>query len=158
MSKAVSKLFNLHEEKIRFLLVGSWNTAVGFLLFIVLFELLHDVIHYSVILTIGYVIAISQAYICYKFLVFKTKGNYLREYLRFYLVYAVAFLLNLAMLPVFVEVLKISPIVSQGVIVMITVIISYVGHKRFSFSISPGGFDEEKRPLPQEVRSDDDEL
>lgn len=131
---------------------------MGFLFFVVLFDLFHSVIHYSVILTIGYVIGISQAYLCYKFLVFRTKGNYLREYLRFYLVYGIAFLFNLAMLPFFVEVLKISPIISQGVIVLLTVIISYLGHKRFSFSVSPGGFDEGKRSLAQEAGSHDDEI
>ncbi|MEK6536933.1 MAG: hypothetical protein AABZ63_05565, partial [Actinomycetota bacterium] len=68
MSKVVTKFLILHEEKMRFLLVGGWNTVVGFLLFVVLFDLLHSVIHYSVILTFGYVIGISQAYLCYKFL------------------------------------------------------------------------------------------
>jgi len=52
--------------------------AVGFLLFVALFDLLHSVIHYSVILTIGYMIGISQAYLlCYKYLVSRTRGNYL---------------------------------------------------------------------------------
>lgn len=151
----MKKFLNLHEEKIRFLLVGGWNTLLGFVLFVVLYDLLHDMIHYSIILTISYFLGISQAYLCYKFLVFSTKGNYLKEYLRFYMVYAVAFTINLAMLPLLVEVLKITPIVSQGVIVLITVIISYVGHKNFSFNVSPGSLTEEKLLHPRGSGSND---
>lgn len=138
----MKKLFKRHEEKVRYLIVGGWNTAFGYLLFVVLYGLLGSIVHYTVILTVGYVISLTNAYICYKFLVFRTKGNYLKEYLRFYLVYGVAYLINLALLPVFVEVLKVSPIIAQAVIVFFTVIISYVGHRNFSFSVAPEELEE----------------
>ena len=151
VSLRVLKLSGRHEEKLRFLIVGGWNTVLGYLLFVALFGLLGGVIHYAVILTLGYFVGITQAYFCYKFLVFKTKGNYLREYLRFYLVYASAFLINLALLPVSVEILGVSPIVSQGVIVLITVIISYVGHKNFSFSVGPAWPEDIGGSLPRKT-------
>ncbi len=138
----MKQFISRHEEKVRYLVVGGWNTAFGYLLFIALYTLLHATVNYLAILIVSYVVSITNAYICYKFLVFRTKGNYLREYLRFYLVYGLAFLINLALLPVFVELLGINPVISQGVIVIFTVIISYVAHKNFSFNVTPGSIEE----------------
>ena len=125
-----------HEQKLRYLAVGGWNTLFGYLLFVALYARLGGRINYIAILVVSYVISISNAYLCYKFLVFKTRGNYLREYLRFYLVYGLAFLINLALLPLLVEVLKLNPVVSQGAIVFFTVVISYMAHKNFSFNVA----------------------
>ena len=134
-----------HEEKLRYLIVGGWNTIFGYLLFIALYGLFGDSINYVAILVVSYVISITNAYLCYKFLVFRTKGNYLREYLRFYLVYGLAFLINLALLPLLVEVLKMNPVVSQGAIVFFTVVISYVAHKNFSFNVAVDELEEGER-------------
>jgi len=79
------------------------------------------------------IISITNAYVGYKIFVFKTEGNYLREYARFYVVYGSAFLLNFALLPLCVEILRISPVLAQAGLIFINVIFSYFGHKNFSF-------------------------
>ena len=80
------------------------------------------------------ILSITNAYIGYKIFVFKTKGNYLKEYLRFYAVYGVSILLNIVLLFLAVELLKANPVVAQAVVIWLTVIISYLGHKHFSFA------------------------
>ena len=70
------------------------------------------------------------------FFVFKTKGNYCREYLRFYLVYGASFIANLILMPLFVEVGGMKPIPAQGIILFFSVLFGYVGHKHFSFGTS----------------------
>ena len=129
----MKQLIKKHEEKVRYLIVGGWNTVFGYAAFAALYFLLRNFLHYTFVLVISYIFGITNAYICYKFFVFKTKGNYLREYLRFYLIYGIAFIINLALLPIAVEFLKLSPLLSQGGIVFFTVAISYFGHKNFSF-------------------------
>jgi len=154
---AIKKFYSLHGQKIRYLLVGGWNTVFGYLLFAVLFSLLGAWVNYIAILVISYVFGITNAYLCYKFLVFRTEGNYLREYLRFYLVYGAAFLLNLALLPVFVELLHLDPLISQGIIVGLTVIISYIAHKNFSFSVRPDGLEGDRRVQVCEIDGAEDD-
>ena len=90
-------------------------------------------LHYMVTVIIANIVAITNAYICYKFLVFKTRGNYLKEYLRFYVVYGGSMILGLTLLPLFVELLRLHPVVAQTIIIPIGIIVSYLGHKHFSF-------------------------
>lgn len=126
----------ISQEKIKYLIAGGWNTVVGFGSFVFLYFLLKNSLHYIFILMISQVIGITNAYVSYKFFVFKTKGNYIKEYLRFYVVYGFAFIANLMLLPLFVEILKISPLFSQAVVIIITIIIGFFGHKNFSFSVT----------------------
>ena len=131
--KTLANYLRAHEEKVRYLIVGGWNTVFGFMAFVGLYYFLGEIFHYISILTISYVASISNAYVFYKIFVFKTKGNYLKEYLRFYLVYGLVYAMNILLLPLFVEILKINIIIAQGIILFFTVVISYTGHKYYSF-------------------------
>ncbi len=129
-----------YAEQIRYLLVGGWNTLFGYGVYAVLYLLLRHRISYIAIIVPTWIVSITNAYLGYKFVVFRTRGNYLREYLKTYLVYGVAFLVNLALLPVFVEVLGWNPLVGQAVVGVFTVVISYVAYKYFAFRPRvPGG-------------------
>ncbi len=126
-------LIKKHSEKIRFLIAGAWNTVFGYFSFVILYYLFSPATHYMILLVISNILSITNAYLSYKFFVFKTKGNFMKEYSRFYVVYGAAFIANLMLLPVFVELLRIHPLMSQALIIILTVIISYFGHKHFSF-------------------------
>ncbi len=130
---AIKKLYQRHQEKINYLAVGAWNTLFGYVFFALLYFLFGKTLHYLVLLVLANIVSITNSYLGYKFFVFKTKGNYLREYLRVYMVYGVAMLINLALLPLVVEGLKINPVPAQGFLVFVNVIFSYFGHKKISF-------------------------
>lgn len=129
----MKRFLTKHEQKIRYLIIGGWNTVFGYGVFAVLYFYLSDSIHYLVILSLSYIISITNAYIGYKLFVFRTKGNILKEYFRFYVVYGVSFFINLAILPLLVEILAINIYVAQAMVTIITIIGSYVLHKNFSF-------------------------
>ena len=57
----------------------------------------------------------------------------LREYFRFTGTYLFTFILGLILLPVFVEVLGMTPQIAAAVIILICTVFSYLGHSRFSF-------------------------
>lgn len=132
----MKRIYQKHQEKINYLLVGGWNTVFGYLTFVALYYLFHAVIHYIFLLIISNVLSITNAYAGYKIFVFKTEGNYLREYMRFYLVYGFTIALNLALLPLVVEILHVNPVIGQAFVMVFNVIVSYFGHKYFSFGVS----------------------
>lgn len=118
---------------VRYLLVGGWNTIFGILVYTVLFETIGNKVHYLLLAIPSNILAITNAYICYKLIVFRTKGNIIREYLRCYLVYGTSALLGMSGLFILVSGLKIYPVLANILVTFTTVAISYFGHKYFSF-------------------------
>ncbi len=124
-----------HRTKITYLIVGGWNTLFGYASFSIFYFFLSQRFNSTVILTISYVLSITNAFIGYKALVFRTRGNVLKEYMRFYVIYGGAYVANLILLPVLMGILLLNVYIAQGLIVFLTVISSYIFHKRFTFKM-----------------------
>ena len=131
----IKEVIKKYRTKITYLIVGGWNTLFGYASFTILYFYLSKSINSTVILTISYVLSITNAFIGYKAFVFRTRGNVLREYLRFYVVYGGAYVANLILLPLLMGVLFLNAYIAQALIVFLTVISSYVFHKRFTFKM-----------------------
>ena len=124
----------LGDQRIRYLAVGGWNTVSSYGLFVGLQLAFGHAIHYLPLLVVTMVISVLQAFLLHRHLVFRaTDGSWPGQLLRFSQVYAGAFAVNLAMLPVLVELVGLPVIVAQGVLVITTVVASFVGHRRWSF-------------------------
>lgn len=125
---------NRHQTKIRFLLAGVLNTAVGIVVYPALYFLLAPLkLHYLTILTISQVLCITFSFLTNKFIVFRTSGNYLREFGKFILFHLSYFLVNLAALPVLVEFADMNPIWAQTLFALLVIITSYFWHSRITF-------------------------
>jgi putative flippase GtrA len=129
-------------QLVRFLLVGGWNTAFGYGLFALFNCLFTGVLPYPYMAAnvVANIIAITVAFFGYKLFVFRTKGNYLREYLRVWVVYGASTLLGLALLPGCVALVAqfltkraYAPYIAQAIVMSIVVLSSFVGHKRFTY-------------------------
>ncbi len=89
-----------HREQLLYLVVGGWNTLFGYLVWATLQFLLGDYLHYFVvIIVLAWPIAVLNAYLGYRYIVFRSHGPVLRELPRFSLVYVVTLVVNLALLP-----------------------------------------------------------
>ena len=121
------------QQSLRFLIVGAWNTAFGYLSFVLLYYFFSPFVHYLAIQAATVVINVTNAFLCHKFIVFRTRGNYLREYLRFYVVYAVPIGLGFVLLPFGIEVLGMNAYLTSAVSICLLTFISYFGHKHYSF-------------------------
>jgi putative flippase GtrA len=82
------------------------------------------------------ILNISMSFFTYKYFVFKTKKNWLQEYLKSYIVYGGAALISLCMLWLTVDYLKIPFWIAQALVMLLGVSISYIGHNRFTFKIN----------------------
>lgn len=131
-----------HEVKIKFLIVGLWNTVFGYAVFVGLDFLFTPLFKtryaaYMLAAVLSNILAIINAYIFHKFVTFRSPIRGLAiilEFLRFFSMYLFSFFLGLVLLPVFVELFHLDPKISAALIIPITTIISYIGHSRFSFN------------------------
>ncbi|HPM10940.1 MAG TPA: GtrA family protein, partial [Paludibacter sp.] len=130
-----------HQVKIRFLIVGIWNTVFGYGAFLFLYWFFNLFLspRYMAYMTasiVGNIIAITNAFIFHKYFTFKSSEqgwDALREYFRFAGTYLFSFILGLILLPLFVEVFGMTPQIAAAVIILICTVFSYIGHSRFSF-------------------------
>ncbi len=132
----------LAREQLRYLLVGAYNTAFGYLFFAVLVVLFADDVHYTLLLLVSHVVSTLNAYLGYRLFVFRVRGRFLRDLFRFWSVYGAQIAVNLVVLPVFVRVSGLGVLPSQAVIVAVTTVATYLAHKHFSFrrpTASPSG-------------------
>lgn len=128
------------DQRIAFLLVGGFNTAFGFVLFVAFDLTVGQWLDATVNETIGslgtlfcaHVIGVLIAFVLYRRFVFVVHGHVLRDLARFWSVYLVSISINAVVLPVLVNI-GWNRILAQLSILVVTVAISYVGHKRFSF-------------------------
>ena len=117
----------------RYLVTGVWNTLFGYGVFVLLAAWLAPRVHYLLIGAAASVLAITNAYIAHKVFVFRTKGNYLREYARYYVIYGATAAGGLALLALFVDGLGLNLYLAQACVLGLQVAASFVGHRRFSF-------------------------
>lgn len=127
---------------LRYLLVGGFNTVFGYAVFALCNWLTRGLGSYNYMLAwlVANIISISVAFLGYKWFVFRTKGNYLVEYARCFGVYSSSMIISFTGLTILVAILRRSlhrpeeaPYIAAALMAIVTVIISFVGHSRFSF-------------------------
>lgn len=122
-----------HREQVLYLVVGGWNTVFGYGVWALMQYLLGNHLHYLVVVVLSWPIAVLNAYLGYRYVVFRSRGSVLRELPRFSLVYAATLVVNLALLPIALAVLPFNIYVIQALFTTVVVVSSYLGHKHFSF-------------------------
>jgi putative flippase GtrA len=127
-----------HQTKIRFLIVGGINTLFGWSAFPAIYFLtLAARWHYLIVLVITQVICITFSFLTAKFFVFRTRGNFVAEFAKFCTFHASYFALNIIILPILVEVVKINPVIGQFGFAVAVVLSSYFWHSKITFK-QPG--------------------
>ena len=135
LEKADLKSFILNDENKRFLkfaIVGVSNTAISFLVYVVLVKLS---LYYILASIISYIAGILNSYILNTAFVFKEKKTK-KNLFMFSSVYLSALLINLSLLYIMVDVFGIGPITGQILVTGLVMIYNYIMQKKWTFGAS----------------------
>ena len=123
-------------QKLRFLVIGAWNTGVGYLGFAALYLSLHTRLPYLLIGAMAHLIATVNAFITQRWLVFGSQRKWRAELLRFATAQLLVLGCGLVALWLLVSVANLSPLISPGLVSIGTVVISWYAHRNFSFAVT----------------------
>ena len=139
MVGTLGPLFRLiKDQRVAFLIVGGANTVIG-LAWFALFDALWSgvTLGYIWALLCAHVASVLCAFVLYRTLVFRVRGHVWLDLARFEVVNLTALGVNLLILPILVSGLGMRPLVGQVLITFVTMLISFFGHKLFSFRRPP---------------------
>ena len=120
----------LNDQRIRFLIVGGINTAVGYGTFAVL---VFCGLHYIAAHVVATVVGTACSYILNKYFTFKQYKKSFAEVCRFVLVYITSFISGIVILYVMVTLMSLNAYFAGMLNLVFTTLISWFGHKYFSF-------------------------
>jgi putative flippase GtrA len=132
---------SLHQF-VRYILVGGFNTVFGYGIFALLNWMTRGLGTYNYLYAaiLANLIAITVAFLGYKWFVFRTRGNYLVEYIRCFGIYGTSALIGLAGLSILVPILRRNlphpeqaPYLAAALLTVVTMVFSFFGHKNISF-------------------------
>jgi putative flippase GtrA len=139
-----SQLGNLQNAQVlRYLAVGACNTLFGYSCFALLTMLLTPTIAYGYVLAslVANLLSITFAFLGYKWFVFKTEGNYLKEWIRCLAVYSVSMVLPAGALPFVVVIVRhqgaaahTAPYLAGAIVLIVSIALSFIGHRHISFA------------------------
>ena len=126
----------------RFLLVGAGNTLFGYGAYALLTAALQPRFAHGYMAAgvLAHLISITFSFTTYKWFVFKTQGNYLKEWARSVVVYSGGFIVTLVMLPVLVYAVRhltpwtnTAPYVAGAIMMGLNAVYYFIGHGKFTF-------------------------
>ena len=127
------------DQRVRFLAVGGTNTVVGYALFVAFDLFVYATVPFGYLLSLvsAFALAIVLAFVLYRRFVFKVTGHVRSDFVKFVSVYLVAIGVNLLTLPLLIEVAGLNSLLAQAIVLGVTTLMSFFGHREFSFRREP---------------------
>ncbi|MBE6452058.1 MAG: GtrA family protein [Alphaproteobacteria bacterium] len=119
-------------EKIRFVLVGGFNTIIAYAIFWILLQLL-GVNNYQISLLLSWTFSSVISYSLMRIFVFCSKEGWCSEYFKCVVSWCVSYICNAIILEVAVSLLGWNVYISQALAIAIYTCITYILFKYFAF-------------------------
>lgn len=120
-------------QKIRFLLVGGFNTVVSYLMFLGFVWFLSPQ-RYQTALFMSWLLSSLISYTTQKIFVWQTVGGCFREYCRCLLTWSFAYLINAALLWILVEKTALPVWLAQATAICTVTVFTFILFKYFAFA------------------------
>ena len=132
--RAHSALRRGEGRPLRYLVAAGLNTLFGLSIYpALLWTSAYLKEHYLVGLAIAQALSLCFAFATYKFGVFRTRGQYAREFTAFASFYLINYAANWSALPALFELAGWDPIIAQLFFSLLVMIGSYVWHSKITF-------------------------
>lgn len=109
---------------VRFVVVGSVNTAISYVVFVVLSALMP----YTIAFTIDYVLVILISYMLNTHFVFRTKFRW-RSLLAYPIVYVIQYALGMILLPFLIEILNLDRLFAASIVIVTTPPVTFIASR-----------------------------
>lgn len=119
-------------QKLRFLLVGGFNTVFSYGLFVLMVAAIG--IPYKIAIAAGYIISTNVSIFTMRYYVFRSKGSLKKEYAKAWGVYLTTMLINYAAMYAMVDLGAVNELLAQGIYTVLITVFTYLMHKYFSFA------------------------
>ena len=127
-------------QKLRFLLVGGFNTVLAYAVFFALYWLFSNlniwdfdkIVISNAALVVQYFITINLSFATMRYYVFQSHGNWKKELLKAWSVYVGLLFINAPIIS-FLIWLGIHPLLAQALYLTFSTIITFLLHKYYSF-------------------------
>lgn len=131
-------------EKLRFLLVGGFNTVFAYAVLLLLnwgIGALNDkqgwhlslALVANVALVVQYILTINVSFVTMRYYVFRSSGNWRLEWLKAWSVYIFIYCINAPILTFLMTICRFEVWLAQGIYLTVSAIITFLLHKYFSF-------------------------
>ncbi|WP_379157452.1 GtrA family protein [Paenibacillus sp. sgz5001063] len=121
-------------QTFRFVIVGILNTIVGFGVYAIYLHIINN--NYLQALIASHIIGVAHSYFWNNKWTFQQKSYNTRSAIKFISVYAVTFFVNLFLLTLLVDTIGMNKLIAQAIALFLTTLISFFGHKYWSFRTS----------------------
>lgn len=118
--------------QVRYLVIGLWNTFVGYALF-TFFIFVFPISKYLLALTMATLLSGVNSYLMQRTFVWQSSANVRAEFSKFFTVFIGQFLANLVLLYVLVDHFNFHPLWTQYVLGALLILLTYVSHKHWTF-------------------------
>jgi putative flippase GtrA len=120
-------------QEVKYLAVGAWNTAISWLVFLLVQLLFVPPLTNLESVLITYLVSVANSYGMQRAFVWKSKSKYRTEFPKFIVVSGIQLLLNLLLIRLFVDHMDYPAITTQLVITIFLIGLTYVALKNWTF-------------------------